>query len=224
MIRLLILMLAAVALGAGGCAIPSAPPDVAVAPDQYSAAFDAARDTLRRYQFELERVDARAGVITTRPKMTGGLATPWDRQQSTLAQEWEDFVNEQQRTVRITFEPAATDGSPPPPADSKPADLRLVEGPVTAHVDVVIERIEHTGRRLEPTAIRYSSITQDPDLVTRGLWPSYAVAFSQDPLLARTLAEEIRRTMPEFAPVTPTAPPAEPPTPSGAAPLEPHAE
>jgi hypothetical protein len=168
------------------CAAPQAPPDVAVAPGQYSAAFDAARATLTRYNFQLERVDARAGVITTRSKPTAGLATPWDREQSTLAQMWEDLLDEHRRTVRITFDPA-----------TPTADLRESTAPVTLHVDATISRVQHAGRRLEPTAMQHSSVAIDPDLQARGLWPTYEVAFSQDPQLARRLADEIRQALPK---------------------------
>jgi hypothetical protein len=189
----------------GGCAVPTAPPEVAVDTGSYAPAFDAAKRTLTSYRFELERVDARAGVITTRPKLTAGLATPWDLEQSTLTSEWEDFVNEQRRTVRITFAPSPPDAAPAK-AD---VDLRDRPQPVTATVEVTLERVQHTGRRLEPTAIQLSSITLDPQHRARGLWPTYAVAFSQDPLLARRIAEDIRRATPRPAP-SPGTPPATP--------------
>jgi hypothetical protein len=70
-----------------------------------SGAFDLARDVLREEGFILDRVDAAAGIITTRPKTTAGLATPWDAEQSSAEQEIDDLANRQQRTVRITFEP-----------------------------------------------------------------------------------------------------------------------
>jgi hypothetical protein len=182
-----------------GCSAPSAPPDVTIAPGRYDGAFDAARDVLVSYRFELERVDARAGVITTRPKTTSGLASPWDSEQTTLNQEWEDFLNEQQRTVRITFELAEQTSSPA--AGDKPGqpivlpDLREMSVPIVAHVEVVLERVHHTGWRLQPAAMRFSGLTKDPVLEERGLWPSYPVAYDQDTMLARRLAEAIRRHM-----------------------------
>jgi len=181
-----------------GCAAPQGPPAVAVATGQYDRAFDAVRDTLTRYRFELERVDARAGVITTRPKSTGGLATPWDREQSTLDQAWENLLDEQRRIVRVTFEPwePMSGTTPAPPPDR---DLRALDQGMIAHVDVVIERVQHACRRLEPSSIQLSSVTEDPALRERGLWPSYNVAFSQDPLLARRLAEAIRAALPARA-------------------------
>lgn len=65
---------------------------------------DAVRDTLMHYRFGLDRIDAQRGVITTHPKRTAGLATPWDLEQSSLGQEFEDMVNEQRRVVRVEFE------------------------------------------------------------------------------------------------------------------------
>tara|TARA_A100000171_G_scaffold42230_1_gene43455 strand:+ start:4026 stop:4640 length:615 start_codon:yes stop_codon:yes gene_type:complete len=66
--------------------------------------FDAARETLMDYRFALDRVDARRGVITTHPKRTAGIATPWDQEQSGIDQEWEDLLNEQRRVVRVEFD------------------------------------------------------------------------------------------------------------------------
>jgi hypothetical protein len=172
-----------------GCASTPGTPDFAVAPGQYGAAFEAARDTLTSQRFLIDRVDAAAGVITTSPKATAGLATPWDEEQTTLDQEWEDLLNDQQRRIRITFEPA---GAPPEGAGT---DLRQVQAPITGHVEVVVDRTQHTGWRLETTGLRYSSITEDPALRRRAMWPSYVVPFSQDPLYAGRIADEIRKRL-----------------------------
>jgi hypothetical protein len=175
-----------------GCA--SAPPhdtSLPVAENQYPAAFNAARETLLSRRFELERVDARAGVITTKPKSTSGLATPWDTEQSSLDDEFEDLLNRQQRLVRITFEPAGEAAAGAQPPD----DLRAFGGEVTARVEVVIERLRRPGWQLEPGAVRHSAYTQDPSLASRGMWPTYAVPFSQDPALAARLAEEIEQRL-----------------------------
>src|SRR5438128_989361 len=72
----------------------------------YAEAFDTARQTLRDTGFILERVDARAGVITTQPKTTAGLLTPWDREQTSFGQDLEDLFQRHQRIVRVEFEPA----------------------------------------------------------------------------------------------------------------------
>ena len=163
--------------------------DFQVPAAQYAAAFDASREALLGRRFELERVDARAGVITTREKTTAGLATPWDTEQSGLDQEVEDLFNRHQRRVRITFEPVggvAADGA------GQPDDLRIATGELTARVEVVIERLHRPGWRIEPGAVRFSTYAEDPALGgARGMWPSYAVPFSQDPALAERIAAEI---------------------------------
>jgi hypothetical protein len=194
-----------------GCAGIPGPRDFAVASGRYAAAFDAARDTLISRRFELERIDARAGVITTRPKSTSGLATPWDTEQGSLDQEVEDFFNRQQRIVRITFEPSdpnpasiapAASGSPTDPqhVEHEPDDLRAYSGPLNARVEVVIERLHRPGWQLEPGAIRHSSYAEDPALIDRGMWPTYAVPFSQDPDLAGRIAGEIEQRFKSPAP------------------------
>ena len=58
-----------------------------VEPGQYAVAFDTARDVLRDNLFTLDRVDGRAGVITTQAKRSAGLASPWDGEQSTAEQD-----------------------------------------------------------------------------------------------------------------------------------------
>src|SRR5688500_8446844 len=91
----------------GGCGSSKMLPSTfAVDAGRYGEAFDAAREVLRAARFDIDRVDAGGGVISTEPKRSAGLATPWDREQSTMGQEFEDLLNHQQRTVRITFEPA----------------------------------------------------------------------------------------------------------------------
>jgi hypothetical protein len=194
--RLLVLLLLALL---PGCASSGTSPDFAVPAGRYAQAFDAARDTLVGMRFELERVDAAAGVITTVPKPTAGLATPWDEEQSTLADEWEDLINDQQRRIRITFEPAS-DGTPPavppgPGSAAAPPDLRTLSAPLVGHVQVTIDRVHRSGWRLETSSIRFSSQYEDPDLTARAMWPSYTVAISQDPPLAARLAERIQRSL-----------------------------
>lgn len=160
----------------GACASREAPTSLAVEPDAYAATFDAARRVLRDRGFVLERVDAQAGVITTRPKTTGGLATPWDREQQSVAQEIEDAIQRQQRIVRITFDPTE-EGS----------DQR------TMQVQVTLQRVHVPGQRLEPEAISQSTFCYDPALGARGMQPQYAVSIREDAALAARLGELIRQ-------------------------------
>jgi hypothetical protein len=163
-----------------------------VGPGEYAGAFDAARRVLLDARFELDRIDAAAGVITTHPKATSGLATPWDTEQSTFSQEISDMVNHQRRRVRVTFrspEDATGDGS---------VDLRTLDAPILGRVDVVIERLHRPGWRLETTSIHLSRHAMDPTFRERSMWPTYAVAVSQDPALAKRLACKMRDRTRQF--------------------------
>lgn len=175
-----------------------------IAPGAYSGeggVFDLARDVLREEGFILDRVDAAAGVITTRAKTTAGIATPWDSEQSSAEQELDDLANRQQRTVRITFEPArAVDhaGTTETFDETGAADLRQgtlgvegATGEVRMSVRVVVERLQRPGWRVNPVSVRLSTYCIDTDLQQRGLSYQFAVARGEDIELARRLADEI---------------------------------
>lgn len=187
---------AAVQLLLGGCATTSVGQTGSAAapvqPGQYAETFDAARRVLRDRGFILERVDARTGVITTQPKTTAGLVTPWDREQQSFAEEVEDFLERQQRVVRVTFEPAnaADDGASADPA-AAPVNLSTATTPLTMRVQVTIERVSAPGRKLEPEAIKETSYWYDPALGARGMQPSYEVAIRRDAAGEQRLMELI---------------------------------
>lgn len=201
MLRKILPLLFVLPLAAGCASRDTGPVEFTIAPGQYAAAFDAAKEVLRDYRFDLERVDARAGVLTSTPKSTGGLATPWDRDQSSMGQELEDMANNQQRRVRITFEPAGAapptgDGGAQASANHPPVpDVRLAEGPIVARVQVAVDRVQRPLWRVEETSISRSSFARDPALAARGMQPSYAVPFSQDPRLAQRIARAIEDRM-----------------------------
>lgn len=185
-------------LGLSGCASSENSPEFEIESARYADAFAAVKGVLRSYRFQIDRVDAAAGVITTRPKATAGLATPWDKEQSGLAQEFEDFANDQQRRVRVTFEPR----SPAPPeapatglAGGPVTDLRSVEGTLLGRVVVVVDRVQRPGWRLSPKAIGTSTVTIDTALAARGLAPVYTVPISQDPRLAERMGGAIRKRL-----------------------------
>ncbi len=180
-------------LVAGCAASDPAPPTFLVSAGHYAEAFDTARDTLRRMQFELDRVDARAGVITTRPKHSAGIATPWDLEQSTLSQEWEDFTNEQYRSVRILFEPTAGHAAGSQPSDGLSAltDLRTFSGDLTGTVIIVIERKSRPNWRIDTTTIRLSSFARDP----LGGGGRVLVPIARDSRLEGRLAQRIERQL-----------------------------
>lgn len=161
----------------------------------YAAAFDAARDALREHRFTIDRVDAREGVITTAPKPSAGLFSPWDREQTTFRDEAADLLHDQQRVVTIRFEPA---GIPPPtgreigaqtaPA-APPRDLTTLQGPLRAEVTVVLLRLRRGTWRTDADSIYLSTFASD---TTPDAPPSrFYEPIKRDPRFASHLAELI---------------------------------
>lgn len=190
--RYVFLIMATAWIAAGmGCAGAADTTELTVAGGRYGATFDAVRQVLRDERFELERVDATEGVITTRPRYSSGLVTPWDGVQSTLGQEAEDLLNNQRRVVRVTFEEAGGEGDSSPPPTAAPVDLRTAEEPLVMRVRVVVLRDYKPGWRVNTTSVRLSTHTVDPELVRRGMSPDYETAVDEDRLLAARVVRRV---------------------------------
>ncbi len=172
-----------IALTATGCASRRAEPTVAMPAGGYAGGFDAAREALRSAGFELDRVDAQAGTITSQPRASSGLATPWDTQQSGFTQEVSDLLNQQRRRVRVTFTAAGTD-TPPVAGEA-----------VEARVEVYVDRLQHPGLRVPSRAATLWSVTRDPVRSERGLGSGYQTPVNRDRALERRIADEIERRM-----------------------------
>jgi hypothetical protein len=183
------LALALAACALAGCAALDSPTDLAIEAGGYPTAFEAARTTLRDYHFELERVDARAGVISTTENDTAGFFTPWDLGRSSFQQELEDSVQYQRRIVRITFEDPSRASTT---AEQTETDLRELPGRLTMRVRVVIERVYRPGWRINTTAIGLSTRTFDPALAARGMLPEFEVAVTEDRPLAARLVKAVQ--------------------------------
>ena len=160
------LLMIVVGVLVGGCSSARSP-EFEIGPGRYDAAFDATREVLREHRFQLERVDAAAGVITTQPKSTAGAASPWDKEQSTLGQEVEDLLNLQRRVVRVSFE----------------------EG--KGRVEVTVYRMQTPGLRPSSRAIALTHVAANPQATAQGTGTAYETAVSQDTRLAARLAEAI---------------------------------
>ena len=146
---------------------------VAFEDDRYPAVFDAARDALGGLRFTLDRVDAARGVITTLPKATAGLASPWDREQSSIGDEGRDLMHQHERVVTVVFDPP--------------------ESPEMVSVDVTIYRVRRPNWRVESDAIRLSTHARNPIARRAGDEPEFREAISADPALASRIAAEIAR-------------------------------
>lgn len=190
-------LLLAAATGLAGCTTTSGPTEMTVESGQYSATFDAARHVLRDAHFDLERVDSSAGVITTTPKATAGLMSPWDSEQQTAGQEFEDMLQHHHRKVRITFE-AAGDGSPDAGADSQAEGSGeqpdLIDEPrqTTMRVRVELQQVNRPNWRIDSTSIRLGTYAWDPALAERDMQPRYETVIADDTDFARRLVELIR--------------------------------
>ena len=165
----------------GGCA---ATPDLTAAElaaplsaDQYPRAFDAARDTLRTEGFNLDRVDARAGIITT--------------QRSSQVWEATDIIQRRQRYAIVRFTPA----SEPPSAAETTEDLRDYAGPLAMNVEVILERVEVPGWRIGSPSVRLATRTSDPERAQAGLEPLYPVKVRTEPEIADHLRRQIAEAM-----------------------------
>ncbi|CAN0590465.1 unnamed protein product [Laminaria digitata] len=146
----------------------------------YSQAFDAARASLMSYRFAIDRVDAQRGVLTTHPKRTAGLLSPWDREQSSIGQEWEDLINEQQRVVRIEFDQDETGGA-------------------SARVWVELLRTHRPNWRVQSESVRLSTHARQRDaegMLEPGSWSEVV---GLDVALARRIADSIGQQLSDGA-------------------------
>lgn len=190
------------ALGWGCAARPQAV-DARVEPGLYTAAFESAKDVLRGYDFSLDRVDAASGVITTLPKRTAGAATPWDREQSSLGQEFEDLLDRQSRVARVDFVPAGVAGRAGNlPGSAGWQDLRSTPQPLAIRVSVQVSRRQRPGWRLESTSIRSSTRASDPALQRAGLEPAHDQEMGEDAALAERITREIAERVGVMAPAS----------------------
>lgn len=190
---LLALLLCGFCLLITGCSsVPDNGGRFAVAPEQYQVAIDASRSVLDRYGMSIERVDAAYGVVTSQPKRTAGVVTPWDREQSTARQEWEDFVNRQSRVVRIVIEPEEIESVDPAINDLRDAAEAGV--PLVGRVEAVVFRQHRAHKRLQSEAIFLTTFAGDPQMQRRH-GTSYSVAHERDGKLERRLAAAIEQEM-----------------------------
>jgi hypothetical protein len=194
-----LLILASVVCAAvlASCGRSARTSDVAIDAGSYDVAFDAAKEVLREQGFRLERIDAAKGIITTQPRHSAGLATPWNMDDSGLGQEIEGFVNEQRRRVTVLFEP-----------DS---DTSAADGGMVCRVRVTVYRTQSPGWRVSSRTPTLPSVTTDPALSARGLGYGYETPRSRDVALERRLAGSIGErlavaSMTSESPATPGTP------------------
>ncbi|HVZ93026.1 MAG TPA: hypothetical protein VG797_00805 [Phycisphaerales bacterium] len=188
----------------GACASKPAPAPVTgftFESAEYARVFAAARETLREQEFELERVDAANGVITTRPRGWAGFMTPWIPFGQTGKSTLEGFVQNERRVAKVQFSPVEPQAEG---AEVGDVDLREYEGSIKAEVEVEVDHVERPHKRVSVASARLTSYATDPELVKRGKQPAYAYAAGDDPDQAAHIAELIQKGMKENAAIPKT--------------------
>ena len=168
-----------------GCAAtpkPPSDPTFQVQAGDYPAAFAAAKDVLRAQGFALERVDSARGVITTRPRASSGLATPWIDHATTPGDAVAGVLHRERRLVEVRF---ATDDASDLPADEKP---------IVATVEVTVQRLGAPGRKADASSIRLTSRWTEGQSgsETRELAPYSVIVERRDTPLSVRIANAIR--------------------------------
>ncbi len=184
-----------------GCNSAPRVSDTPLETQEYARGFEVVKNVLRDYRFELDRIDARHGVITTRAKPTAGLVTPWDGEQSTMKQEAEELINQELRAVRVEFVPAGVDSvqqstlTPANTAESDLKDLRSTQQSLRIVVTVNQLRVHRPGRQPSTKSIRSSTMYADPELSRRGVAPMAIEELGRDQKLESRLLAAIEKQL-----------------------------
>lgn len=171
-----------------GCSQPRVRTSFEVPRDRADATFDAAIAVLREQRLTPERIDAQQGIITTAQKRTAGLASLWDPEQSSLADEVEDTLHFQTRWVRIQLAKAST----PENLTDESRMLFEANAPVTCEVEAFITRRQAPLVRPQTRVLGLTNQAFDPALAQRGMQGTYSVALATDDEYAAWLAGLIR--------------------------------
>lgn len=171
-----------VVIASTGCSTRAdGPREFTVAPGQYPAAFDATRELLSDMDFDLERIDAAAGIISTTPHFSRGAFEPWDSTQSSARDEWEDAMNMQARAVRVSFTQAGTEPTDP-------------DAETTASVWVTLYRSNRSGRRLDSEWVGGSTFSVDP-IQRERYGTAFLVPVRRDEVLEARLVDRLMTTL-----------------------------
>ncbi len=144
----------------------------------YREVFETTRQVLTFYRFAINRVDATRGMISTFPKRTLGIGSIWDHEQSSLKQEWEDFANQHERTIRVMLRHTAHEN------DSEKTEIKVV-------VEVLLHRIRRPHWRIEPQSIGLSTYAQSRDTTGQIEPPFFREPIGHDLELAQRIARHI---------------------------------
>ncbi len=184
-----LLILGAIALLLGACASQPAA-ELQVPAGQYTTAFEAAKETLRGFDFSLEthrRLLGRDLHQTQDHRGRGNALGPRAIHTGSGGRR-----PPQPPIARGTRHVRARGGRPAQRGWRRaPRNLRESSPPVVMRVTVQVSRRQKPGWRLETSAIRTSTRTSDPELLRAGMEPGYETPTGDDPKLAGRIAQEI---------------------------------
>jgi len=158
--------------------------EIVIENQAFERVFVSARDVLVDYRFGINRVDASRGVLTSHPKRSVGVVSPWDREQTTMEQEWEDFANQQERVVRIEFERSSAEAG----AEFESSG----EESVLVRVAVLVHRVHRPHWRIESESVRLSTHARSRNHAGQVEAESFRETIGRDVELEERIMAEIR--------------------------------
>lgn len=147
---------------------------LALTPDQYDSAFEAALDASNDNGFDPSLRDRRRGIIETEPVISASVFEPWRAGSATFGQLIENTTTLQRRRIIWEFSalqlPTKSESTSAEPdvlaMFQLPMDLTTTESPMELRVVVVIERAASPGVRPSTWTTRRSTRTIIVDPMT----------------------------------------------------------
>lgn len=180
------IVLAMLALAAlAGCTTWQGPTEIAIPPGDYERSMQTAVETLRTLGYRCTVIDREAGVVETDPRRAGSLVEPWRTDNASLSDAAANTVSPRRRQVRLSWEPAGTQGplaepttltGPTLPGTTAPAPrANLGTSTLVLRAIVSLDQQYTPGDRISPYSASLSSSysevrsgTEGP--VDRGSW------------------------------------------------------
>lgn len=159
-----------------------------VAAGRYAQAFDAARDVLRDCGLTLDRVDARAGVLTTLPASSAGLFTPWSPLDPSLADALRRTLRYERLRVRLRFAPID-------PGGAGEFDIHRFDRGARVSVEALVEPVDRPGLRVSPLSPRLASVARSTDAPSPQSSAFPASLPERDDALERAIATALQKRL-----------------------------
>jgi hypothetical protein len=153
------------------------PAVAAVSAGDFTRLWEACADTVRNYQFPLDREDYRDGVLTSLPVISRQVFEPWRRDAGTHHAVWQSTLDTIRRTIRFDV-------------------ARDEDGQFVARPRVLVERLSQLQRRIT-SASEYTlvftapgaNLTTDQGVI---LPARYWYAIGRDEAMEKDLADSVR--------------------------------